>query len=94
MTDKTSPDPTNTEQHEREGSVPLLGLELITIENSGQNQAMEEDSKQFAAQSPLLGTIFLSGRIHKRPEKSKKSKVASQFGVHRHPAEFVEIGGT
>jgi len=44
--------------------------------------------------SPLLGTIFLSGRIRKRPEKSKKSKVSSQFGVHRHPAEFVEIGGT
>lgn len=43
----------------RDGSGALLGLELTTIENSGQNLALDEDSKQFAAQSPLLGTIFL-----------------------------------
>ena len=42
---------------------------------------------------PLLGTIFLSGRFRKCPEKSKKTGTYGQFGVHRHPAEFVEIGG-
>jgi hypothetical protein len=42
---------------------------------------------------PLLGTIFLSGRIRKRPEKSKKSKVFHGFGVHRHSAEIVAIDG-
>jgi hypothetical protein len=39
------------------------------------------------------GTIFLSGRIRKRPEKSMKSDTFHGFGVHRHPAESVEIDG-
>ena len=41
------------------GSGALLGLELTTVEKSGQNPALNEDSKQFAAQSPLLGTNSL-----------------------------------
>jgi hypothetical protein len=39
------------------------------------------------------GTIFLSGRIRKRPEKSKKSKAFYGSGVRRHPAEIVAIDG-
>jgi hypothetical protein len=41
-----------------DGSGALLGLELPTIEKSGQNPALDEDSIPSSAIFPLLGTIF------------------------------------
>jgi len=42
--------------HNDEG--PLLGLELTTVEKSGQNSTMSEDSNLQAFGSPLLGTSY------------------------------------
>ena len=39
------------------GSMPLLGLELTTIENKQENSDLTEDSNQQAMLAPLLGTI-------------------------------------
>ena len=74
-------------------AVPLLAPTSSTPELAEIRPVPNEDSNR-PRRSPLLGTIFLSGCIRKCPEKSMKSDAFQGFGVHRHPAEFVEIDGT
>ena len=69
-----------------DGSGALLGLELASIENSGQNPALDEDSKQFAAQSPLLGTICSSQKNPASVLNPQKSKGIGPWIVPDRPA--------
>jgi len=79
---------------DRGGVVPLLGLEPTNTENVEENDPTPDVESFESSLNPLLGTIFLSGCIRKRPEKSMKLDTFRGFDVRRHPAEFVEIDGT
>ena len=47
------------------GAVPLLALELTTIEKARESSTSTEDSNPSAMRSPLLGTIYTSPDIAK-----------------------------
>lgn len=45
------------------GTIPLLGLELTDVENTGYNLNQYEDSNRLPIGSPLLGTITTFQKI-------------------------------
>jgi len=49
-----------------ERSMPLLGLEPATPENTGQNSKPNEDSNEESSPHPLLGTITNQGLAQRR----------------------------
>ncbi|MEA3263727.1 MAG: hypothetical protein U9R07_09620, partial [Pseudomonadota bacterium] len=68
-----------------DGSGDLLALELTTVENSGQNPALDEDSNPPLAIFPLLGTITLKS-LGKSSNRRSTQRVCNdlllRFGAH------------
>ena len=61
----------NDAPQERDGAVPLLGLEPANVENTGLNPVPSEDSNLPPLLAPLLGTMVF--QVIERQRKCRKS---------------------
>ena len=66
-----------------DGAVPLLGLEPASIENNGQNPAINEDPNLITRLAPLLGTICSDMIDDISPSGAPSSCTRAQIAVPR-----------
>lgn len=61
-------------------AMPLLGLELTSVENTGQNAVQIEDSNPEDCYAPLLGTISPQIAVNAGKSSSKRSPKRVCYG--------------